>query len=298
MKLYKSEAGAKAIHDSYDRLVKMWGIETEERDLEGSYGRTHAILAGSLANPPLLMFHGVGDDSALMWVKNAKELSKRFRLIAIDTMGGPGKSLPDGRYGKDFRLAQWYGDILDALGLNETYAAGVSYGAYHCQLLMISYPERVKKIVGISGFVAATGYGGSRFGAIFRLMKFFLPAALIPTIKNALRIGAKIMGPDAENLLADSEIAEHFWLLMKHYRAQAQFNHSRRTFSPEELASIRDKSLFLVGDADILVNSPGASKVMDDLKMNYKMIKDAGHAANHTKPREIEAEIVGFCLGG
>jgi pimeloyl-ACP methyl ester carboxylesterase len=297
MKVYKSEEGKKAIYDSYDALVRLWGVETEGRDLEGSFGKTHVILAGDPKSPPLLLFHGVGDDSALMWIKNAEALSKSFRLIAIDTMGGAGRSVPGGRYEEGFDLASWYGEVLVALGIDEAYAAGVSYGSYHCQLLMLRYPERIKRIVGISGFVAAKDYERSKLYAMRKMMKVFLPIALAGTKERTLAASGRLFGPNSESILGDEEIGEHFWLLLKQYRSQAQFNHERPSFSAEELDSIRDKSLFLVGTDDILVSLAEAERVNEYLKMNLKAVEGAGHAANHTKPREIEAEIVGFLLG-
>jgi pimeloyl-ACP methyl ester carboxylesterase len=297
MKLYKSAAGEKAIIDSYDGLLARWGIDIEERDLDGSYGRTHVVMAGSASNPPLLLFHGVGDDSAIMWLYNAKELAKRFRIIAVDTMGAPGKSRPDERYGKGFSLAKWYGDVLDALGIEECFAAGVSYGCYHCQLLLLCYPERVKKVVGIAGYVAAKGYSGSKFHAIFRIMRHALPLAFMPTRKNFLRFGAKLMGPGTEKMFEDSEVAEHFILLQKHCRAQAQFNHNRKTFTREETDRLRGRSLFLAGSEDLISSFPNAKKALADLGMKLKVFEGAGHGLNMSRAREVEAEILGFCLG-
>ena len=115
---YKSLQGGRLILESYDRLVKAWGVNVQETDVQTAYGRTHLLTAGDPANPPLVLFHGVGDDSALMWVRNAAALSKRFRLIAVDTVGGPGKSEPNEAYFKGFDQAKWIDGILDALGLD------------------------------------------------------------------------------------------------------------------------------------------------------------------------------------
>ncbi len=297
MKVYKTESGERALRASYDRLLGMWGVEIEETYVEGSYGRTHVILAGKPSNPPLLMFHGVGDDSAFMWVKNARELSKRFRLLAIDTMGGSGKSLPGGRYGRGFELPTWYGEILDGLGVEEACAVGVSYGAYHCQLIAHSYPERIKKFVGIAGYLSATGYGGSKYAAILRVMIHTIPVIIMPTRKNIIRAGGKMMGLPPGFLESEPALADHFALINKHYRTQAQFCHKRKTFSPEEIEGFRGKGLFLIGEEDAIVNFPGAVRALRDFRMNQKRFPGAGHALNSVNPREVESEIVRFCMG-
>jgi pimeloyl-ACP methyl ester carboxylesterase len=294
MKVYKTEEGKRAIHGSYEKLVASWGVPTEEKDLETSYGKTHVILAGSAANPPLLLFHGVGDNSAIMWILNAGELSRHFRMMAVDTMGGSGKSVPDERYGKGFELSRWFGDVLDALDVRSGYAAGVSYGCYLAQLLFTSYPERIRKFVGMAGYVAADGYVGGKMAMMWRIVKSMMPEALFPSRKNSLHIARKLTGSNADRLLSNPDFMEHFWLLMKHYNKRAQFVHSRRNFSPAEIDAMRDKSLFLIGEEDRLASFPGALRAMKDFRMNVKYFPHTGHAINHALPEEINAEIVNF----
>ncbi|MBP5601657.1 MAG: hypothetical protein J6X78_02920 [Treponema sp.] len=93
MKVYRSEKQGQIIRQTYDELLKLWGCTILERDVETTFGITHIIEAGQDGAPALVLFHGVGDDSALMWIFNAAELSKHFKLYAIDTLGGPGKSV-------------------------------------------------------------------------------------------------------------------------------------------------------------------------------------------------------------
>jgi pimeloyl-ACP methyl ester carboxylesterase len=297
MKVFKSEAGMRALMESYDRLVASWGVATEERDLETSYGTTHVILAGSTDNPPLVMFHGVGDNSALMWVYNARELSRHFRLVAVDTMGGAGKSRPDGRYKKGFDLAHWYGNVLDALDIKKAYATGVSYGSYHAQLLLISFPGRVERIVGMAGGLSIKGSGSSGISQIVRMMRIFLPEALFPTERNVRKLYTKMDRNGADALLGNAELFKHFQLLLKHYNQQAQMFHNRRPFEEREIAAMRDKALFLIGDTDPFARLSDPFPQLRDHGMSFKVVAGAGHALNHTRPREMEAEIVRFCLG-
>ena len=59
-----------------------------------TYGDTHIITAGSPDQPPLLLLHGTGDNAAMMWIYNMEELSRSFYVIAVDNIGGSGKSEP------------------------------------------------------------------------------------------------------------------------------------------------------------------------------------------------------------
>ncbi len=66
LKVYRSKRAGQEIMSTYDRLLDQWGVEKEELDIPGTYGTTHIILCGRETNPPLVLLHGVGDDSALM----------------------------------------------------------------------------------------------------------------------------------------------------------------------------------------------------------------------------------------
>ena len=117
MKVYKNVQAQKRIWETYDQLLSLWNVDTVELDVATTYGTTHVILCGEQGNPPLVLFHGVGDDSALMWLYNAEVLSHNFKLYAIDTIGGPGKSRPNENYNKGFSDVQWIDEVLAELTL-------------------------------------------------------------------------------------------------------------------------------------------------------------------------------------
>ena len=68
-----------------------------------------------------------------MWIYNAQELSRHFHLYAIDTLGGPGKSVPNGNYNKEFDDIRWIDETLDRLSNGKAFFAGVSHGGYLVQ---------------------------------------------------------------------------------------------------------------------------------------------------------------------
>lgn len=100
------------------------------------------IIVGDCQKPPLLLFHGTADNSAMMWIYNIKELSQKFYIIAVDAIGGSGKSEPNEEYFKSFNQVIWIDDILDSLGIHTTNICGVSYGAYLSYLLCIKETQQ------------------------------------------------------------------------------------------------------------------------------------------------------------
>jgi pimeloyl-ACP methyl ester carboxylesterase len=112
IKVFKNEKGKERAIESYNKLLGSWDVEAVEMDIQTKCGTTHCIIAGNKENPPLLMFHGVGDNSAVMWLLNMKELSQHFYCIAIDTIGGPGKSVPNDKFNKnEFDQIEWINEI-------------------------------------------------------------------------------------------------------------------------------------------------------------------------------------------
>lgn len=108
---YKHPLGKQLIYDSYELLLDSWGTKYEERDVDTAYGLTHVITAGDPQSPPLLLFHGTADNSAMMWIYNVKVLSEKFYIIAVDAIGGSGKSEPNTHYYKSFNQVTWIDDL-------------------------------------------------------------------------------------------------------------------------------------------------------------------------------------------
>ena len=171
MKAYKSKKAKRQILETYDELLRLWKIDFTERTVETRYGNAHVIECGCETGKPLVLFHGVGDDSALMWIYNAAALGKHFHLFAVDTIGGPGKSTFTKAYNKKFNDVLWIDDVLDGLQLAQTSIAGVSNGGYLVQLYTLYRSERVDKAISLAASVPAGEIGSP----MKTMMKIFLP---------------------------------------------------------------------------------------------------------------------------
>lgn len=290
VKRFKKEIGKKLIYESYDKLLEAWNVSKEEKDIDTSYGKTHIILAGQSENPPLLLFHGVGDNSAIMWIFNAEELSKHFYIIAVDTIGGPGKSIPNEKYFKGFERASWIDEILNELKINKTNIAGVSNGAYLAQYYSIKQPDRVGKIVCMAGTIASE----SSPNPFFRMMGVFLPEALFPNEKNIKKLMRKLCGSNADVFINNDEIMKHWLYLLKYFNNMSMGSHKFIRFSKNEIERIQNSSLFLIGDCDKISYHKASLRALDENKLNYKIFKSTGHGINHEESRAVNSEIIEF----
>jgi pimeloyl-ACP methyl ester carboxylesterase len=292
MKRFKSSEGQRCIYESYDRLLKAWGVPALERDIDTQFGATHVILAGDPTNPPLLLLHGTADNSAMMWVYNAKELSRHFYLIAVDAVGGSGKSEPNERYFNRFDQSAWLDELLDQLQLPMIHIAGVSYGAYLAYHYALNRPGRVGKVVCMAGGIAA-----STFEVMSKMMAAFLPYALFPTRSNCRKLLKKLCGPNYSAFEANAELMEHWYYLLAYFNNRSMMQHNITTSTLEQLKPLREKALFLIGQYDRLSYYPKSIARLEQAKLLYKIIPDAGHAINHEKPDVVHHELIRFIEG-
>lgn len=293
LKRYKGTEGRRLAYETYDRLLEMWGVDKKELDINTRYGKTHLITAGSRENPPLLLFHGVGDNSAMMWTYNAAELSKHYYLMAVDAIGGSGKSEPDERYYNGVDQTLWIDDVLNGLGIDKTYIAGVSYGSYLTQLYAIERPERVYKAVCMAGAIALNTLKGNGM----RGMLVFIPEALFPSEKNAMKLIKKLCGSNTAVFTDNKVLLQHWLYLLKYFNNRCMMMHKLKKFDEKQVAGIREKILVMIGDCDKIAYSPEVVKMLEEHGIRHHIIKDTGHAINHERAEFVNSEMIKFFSG-
>lgn len=300
MKVYRNKKQEEIIRQTYDQLLKHWGCELLERDVQTNFGITHVIEAGQDDAPPLVLFHGVGDDSALMWIFNAAELSKHFKIYAIDTIGGPGKSVPNKNYNENFDDIAWIDQIFDGLKLDRAFVAGVSNGGFLSQYYTLKRPDKVIKAISISSTVAAAAANESvdpknakkaKAAAMKNMMKIFLPEALFPTDKNVCNLIKKMCGKNYTVFTENPTIMAHYKGLLRGFNNMAMKYHKVVAFTSQEVDSVRDKIIYLVGEDDPFEKLGGKERLIEN-HMNATFYPDAGHGLNHELSSQINEKIV------
>ncbi len=290
--VFKNESAKEKVLHSYNRILDMWGTDFQAHDIETKYGVTHCITAGHKENPPLLLFHGVGDNSAVMWMLNIEELSKVFYCIAVDTIGGPGKSIPNDNYTKhSFNQVDWINQILDYFKINNVHIAGVSNGAYIAYNYATVSSDRVGKVVCLEG-----GMVTKPFKAMIRTLLLMFPEILMPTEHNMLKILKKLSSPNTDVFDRYPILAEHLILLMKSHNQRAMMVHKLEKYDEQKGAAIKDKLYFLIADSNI-THSKDFISILNDDGYRYKAIPNTGHGINHERPDIINREIIQFLMG-
>ena len=305
MKVYRSKKQEQIILQTYDELLELWGCEYVERDIATDFGTTHVIEAGLDGAPPLVLFHGVGDDAALMWIFNAAELGRHFKLYAVDTLGGPGKSVPNQNYNESFDDIAWIDQIFAGLKLERAFVAGVSNGGFLSQYYTLKRSDKVIKAVSISSTVAAAAANETvdpknakkaKAAAMKNMMKIFLPEALFPTDKNVCKLIKKMCGKNYNVFTDNPVIMAHYKGLLRGFNTAAMRYHKVVAFTSQEVDSVRDKIFYLVGEDDPFEKLGGKERLLEN-RMNATFYPEAGHGLNHELSSQINEKIVEVLLG-
>lgn len=126
--IFKTLKFEKQYLELYETVLAKWNVPIEPLDITTRFGITHINACGENEKPALILLPGFGANST-MWFPNASTLSSKFRVYAIDTNGQPGKSIPSQKLTAS-SSADWIAEVLDGLGLEKAYLAGISLGGW------------------------------------------------------------------------------------------------------------------------------------------------------------------------
>jgi pimeloyl-ACP methyl ester carboxylesterase len=170
--IYKSPAVKAEIMALYDAKLKACGLVYEERYVDTTAGSTHVIICGPADKPPVVLLHGINAGAPLA-LEAMRDLTDRYRIYAVDTVGQTTKSAETRLSVKDNSYGKWLAEVMEGVGLHQPAVIGVSYGAFLLQRLMAHAPERVQKAIFVvpGGFVNGGGWVSMK-KLFFPLLKF------------------------------------------------------------------------------------------------------------------------------
>ena len=229
----------------------------------------------------------------MAYVLKTGVLERLTVVIAIDTIGGPGKSIPNENYNKDFNDIKWIDEILMELELDKIYIAGTSNGAYLAQYYGIYRPERINKIICLAGGVPDINFNSKK--SMMAMIKIFLPEALFPTKKNTSKLIIKLSGKNSSAFTSNEIIMEHYQALLKGFNNMAMRYHKIVGFNDNQIDLIRNKVLYLLGEDDPFFEK-GDKEIFMQHGVKVHFFPDVGHGINHEISDEINSFFINFLL--
>ena len=311
MRLYRSEEGFHAIMAWYEDTLARIEVPVESVFVATRFGRTHMLAAGPKEAEPVLLIPGVAG-CAPLWRRQFPELSRRFRVYALDIPGQPGRSDPNPPSFLNEDYPAWLCDVLDGLGIQRAHVAGVSVGAWVAMRLAIHAPERVSSVA----MLGPTGLSRARLPWriwLTRVMKKSKDADALQDDLTAKSVASKSPGGSFGTF--DRTLARAMALCTRHYRVDWSlgiYDEStrrvdkwqglkvlRKFFLSEPKSLLRrfdSRGLLVFGEHEVLYDpwkvGARARRLMRGLRV--EVVPGAGHAAVYDKPDDVNAMLIEF----
>jgi pimeloyl-ACP methyl ester carboxylesterase len=277
---------------AYDAVLAGWPVAYEDLYVPTSMGVTHVIASGADDAPPLVLLHAAMA-TATVWRPNVEELSRHFRVYAVDVVGQGGKSVASRTVKNRRDYADWMNELFDRLGIERASIVGNSYGGFVALNQASLAPGRVERVVLISpagGFVSVM--------PAFRSM-------IWQGLKGGVRrlFGGRRGGPDLLSAIAGPvgfNPADEDWLALGRLLMDGSLRMDNMimpaVFSEAELGAIQAPTLLLIAGHEILYDpDPTLRRAMERMPgLEGEVVADAHHLAAMAQPDAVNARIVAF----
>ncbi len=165
---FNSEQGKLDILRLYDEKLKELNTDFECIQVQTSFGKTNIIATGDASNPPMIIIHG-SNGCAPIALETYPNLSKSFRVFAVDVIAQPNKSAETRPSMKDDAYGKWMNEVIDQLNITDVTLAGFSFGGLIILKTLENDESKIKEV-----FLSAPAYivNGNPLKALF---KIFIP---------------------------------------------------------------------------------------------------------------------------
>jgi pimeloyl-ACP methyl ester carboxylesterase len=277
----------------YDEMARQWPVASETKFIETSYGKTFILLSGPADGPPLVLLHGLGANS-LMWLPNIEELSRAYRVYAIDNIIDYGRSINTSEINSPDDFIKWLDETFTTLKLgNDIHLMGLSYGGWLTGQYALRFPGRLKKIV----LLEPPG--------ILPLSKKFQVRAFLTLLPHRYFtrnffywIFEDLAKKDEASHQMVGNWADQQYFNMRHFIRRSIPNPT--VFNDEELKEIGVPALFIVGENEKIYP---AQKAVDHLntvapRIETIIIPKAAHDVWISQANLVNEKILRFLKSG
>ncbi|MEG2100958.1 MAG: alpha/beta hydrolase [Flavobacterium sp.] len=282
--IFETKSEKQSYLGTYNKALKLWDIPYTEENVKTSFGTAHVIIAGPKNAKSLVLLHGM-DATSTMWYPNIKALAKNHRIYAIDFLMEPGKSTLTAKPLSSKEIVIWYNEIFSFYKLKQFDIIGASRGGWIAALLASEKTNSIDKIVLLSPAQTFKFIDKVRKTSSALLLKLF------PSEKKFSKT-LQTFSTHPDNI--NPVYKRQFYLANKYAKSNSSML-KMRPFSDEELQSITNPVLVLIGDHDVINSEESLTRAQKFLiNCKTQTIKDAGHFLTIDQAKITNDAIIKF----
>lgn len=293
---FKSPKGEAEYMAAYEASMQLWTVPYEPMDISSRFGNTHLVVCGPKDAPPLVLLHCFFT-SLTNWAYNIADLSRDYRVYALDMMGQPSKSIPDQPMSTREEMVEWLTGVLDALGIQQMDLIGYSYGGFVALNYTIHAPDRVKKLILITpaGGVVRLWKQFYLRGLVSALVNSFLPALSRWWMTSFLNWMIYVPNMKTENNRPLFDCMRNQMSLGAKYFRMGNLVQPL-PFSDEDLRSVKSPTLLLIGQREAMYDPLAAIKRAKKLIPNIRaeLIPNYGHELPNANAEMVDKRVLEF----
>ncbi len=277
----------------YDARAERWPVRSETKNVTTSYGPTFVRISGPDEGPPLVLLPGANATS-LMWEPNIASFSEQHRVYAVDNVFDFGRSIHTRNLTTPGDFVAWLDELFDGLGLaNDVRLVGLSYGGLIASQYAIEHPDRLEKLVLIAPAVT-----------VLELSTDFIKRGVLCLIPHKYFVRGMVewaladaaAGTAEQRRMGDEAAVDNAWLGLRCFKPKQMVNPT--ILSDDQLRSLGPKTLFLVGENEVIYSGTGADAVrrLNQAAPAIKtvLVPDCGHDLTLVQPEQVNREILEF----
>lgn len=275
--IYRSEEGERLIQQGYQRLLDLWPVPVDRRQLDTPEGVTQVLVVGPEDAPPVVLLHG-STSNASAWGEHIEVLADAYRVYVVDIVGEPGPSAPSRPPLASDRYALWLDAVFDGLGVQSAAVVALSLGGLLGVDLAIRRPKRVRRLV----LLNPAGIGRMKLGILVRGIWWGLFKE-----KGRGRTLAWVVGPAVPTGSEfERELGDLMHVITENFRPRTKLP----IFSDSQLERLAVPVLALVGEQDVVMDSAQTAERLSTLAPGTTVVPvaDAGHLLTLRQPEVRE----------
>ncbi|MDP5273593.1 alpha/beta fold hydrolase [Chengkuizengella axinellae] len=280
---FKTMQKQEKYYECYDASLSLWKVPFEAYYVNTEQGDTHIISCGNENGEPLVLLHAMGCSST-MWYPNIQELSKHFKIYAVDYFGDLNKSIPINFPSQMAQCTTWFKQVLDALHIEKCYLAGLSYGGFLSTQFSLSIPHRIKKLILMNP--------AGTFAQIYN--RFIVRILTLAQFPNRFVVN---------NFINWLSVEKNAWnkLLVSQFHAGFKYGMMKGKIPPfeisdEDLTKLEVPTLLLLGEGEVICDVQKAYHRASNLVKNIQveLVPSAGHLLSLEKPEYVNQQMIKF----